>query len=212
MRNDDKNFMIMAVCLVTAGLFSLCFYFRDLKQTDTVYVKDFPRTVGTWVSKEIPLSKDVLIALETDNVFFRKYSNTNGEEVYLFIVYSQNNHKTTHLPEICYRGNGVSFLEKTHDLIRVNYQHLTIRANRFLLQAGKLYQISFYWFKVGNNFTSDYLKEQILVAFNTLFGQGKGSALIRISADISNNDKEKAIKEVKEFTDLITPKLFKYLP
>jgi EpsI family protein len=212
MRNDDRNFMIMALCLVTAGLFSLYFYFIDLKKTDTVFVKNFPRTVGAWVSEEIPLSKGDLALLETDNAFFRRYSNPDGEEVYLYIVYSQNNDKITHLPEVCYRGKGVSFLEEKQDFIPVNYQHLTISANRLLLQAGKLYQICFYWFKAGDHFTSDYWKEKIFIALNTFSGQRRGNALIRISAAVNKNDKETAIKEVKEFTNLIAAQLFGYLP
>jgi EpsI family protein len=212
MKNDDRNFMVMAFCLVIAGLFSLYFYFKDLQQTDTVYVKNFPRTVGGWVSEEIPLSKGDLALLETDNAFFRIYRNPNGEKVYLYIIYSQNNDKITHLPEVCYRGKGVSFLAETQDFIPVNYQHLTISTNRLLLQSGKLYQISFYWFKAGDHFTSDYWKEKIFIALNTLSGQRRGNALIRISADVNKSDKETAIKEIKEFTNLITPQLFKYLP
>ena len=202
----------MGVLLGLSGLVSLGVYFNDYKQTDTVRIKDFPRTVGPWVSQDIPLSKEELAILETDNVFVRKYKNPNGEEVYLYIVYSQTNHKVSHPPEICYTGGGISILEKTQDFIPVNKGNLIISANRLLLQAGKLYQVSFYWFKVGDTFTSNYWKQQTLVALNTLFGKRKGSALIRISANLTDQDKEMAIKEVKEFTNLIAPLLFKYLP
>lgn len=212
MKSEDKNFIIMAVLLGLAGLLAGYLSFKDFRQTDTVSVKDFPRSVGPWVSEDIPLSKQDLAILETDNAFVRKYKNPNGEEVYLYIVYSQTNHKVTHPPEICYTGSGVSILEKTHDFIPVSYKNLDIKANRFLLQDNQLYQMSFYWFKVGNIFTSNYWKEQILVAFNALLGKKQGSALIRISADIVNKDKGRAIKEIKEFTGLIVPQLFAYLP
>ena len=213
MKNEDKNFIIMGVLLGVVSLFSLYFYSKDFKQADTVNIKNFPRTVGAWVvSEDIPLSKQDLAILETDNTFVRRYRNSNGEEVYLYIVYSQTNHKVSHPPEICYAGSGISILEKTHDSIAVNYKNLNISSNRLLIQANKLYQISFYWFKVGDAFTSNYWKQQALVALNTLFSQREGIALIRISADVNNNDKEIAIKEVKDFTNLITPQLFKYLP
>ncbi len=212
MQNNGKNFIIMCVLLGAAGLLSLDVYFKDFKQTDTVRINDFPRTVGAWTSQEIPLSKEELAILETDNAFVRRYKNPNGEQVYLYIVYSQTNHKVSHPPEICYIGSGVSVLEKRQDLIPVSYKNLTIATNRLLLEANNAYQISFYWFKVGDTFTANYWQQQALVAVNTLFGQRKGCALIRVSAYLINQDKEKAIKEVKEFTSLITPDLFKYLP
>jgi EpsI family protein len=212
MRSEDRNLMLMAVALIAAGLVSFYFFFKDLQQADTVYVRDFPRTVGAWVSEEIPIPKATLDILETDNAFYRRYRKPNGEEVYLYIIYSQNNDKITHLPENCYMGTGVTFLEETQDIIPVHYRHLTISANRLLFQAGKLYQICFYWFKAGDHFTSDYWKNRMFIALNAFMGQRKGNALIRISADFTKNDQEKAIQEVKEFTDLITPQLFKYLP
>jgi hypothetical protein len=43
-------------------------------------------------------------------------------------------------------------------------------------------------------------------------GSKAGSSLIRVSADVVNDNQEKAIRSVKSFTDLIAPELFKYLP
>jgi len=202
----------MGSLLVLAGAFSIYLYSKDIKQAETINIKSFPRTVADWSSQDIPLSKDDFILLETDNAFFRKYKNPEGQTVYLYIVYSRTNHKTTHLPEICYRGNGVLIIEKSRDSIPVSYKRLTIDANRLLLQSGELYQISFYWFKAGEVFTPNYLKEQLLVAYNALFDKDKGSALIRISADVIDHDKDKAAREVKGFANVITPQLFKYLP
>ncbi|MGH2563665.1 MAG: exosortase C-terminal domain/associated protein EpsI, partial [Ginsengibacter sp.] len=166
-----------------------------------------------WVSEDIPLSKQQLVLLGTDNTFVRKYKDPDGKAVYLYIVYSQNNRKIYHPPENCYTGGGgVSILERTLDAIPVSYKNLIIHANRLELQARQLHQITFYWFKAGDSFTSSYWKEQTLVAINSLWGKRQGSALIRISADFTGNNKEAAIREVKEFTGLITPQLMKYLP
>jgi len=212
MAEKHKNFIIMAFLLGVACLFSLNLLFNDVKEIDTVDIKNFPRVIGAWTSEEIPLSKDDLDILETDNAFIRKYTNSNGEAVYLYIVYSQTNRKVSHPPEICYTGSGVSILENVHDQIHMEYKNLTINANRLLLTKDKYYQITYYWFKVGDAFTANYWKQQMLVAINSLLGKDTGSALIRISADINNNDKETAVKEVKEFTALMAPQLFKYLP
>ena len=211
MNSDNKNFIIMAIALGLTAILAISLYIKDIKQVDTLDIKNFPRTINGWVSEEIPISTYDLSILETNNAFVRKYHNQEGESVYLYIVYSQNNHKATHPPEICYTGGGVSILEKTQDNIPITYNHSIIRANRLLLQDNQLTQISYYWFKVGNIFTPSYWKEQMQIAYNSLLGKKEGAALIRISADIVGNNKSKAIQEIKNFTNLITPQLFTFL-
>ncbi len=204
--------LIQAVLLVTLVL-SWNFYFQTATEHDTVNIADFPKTVETWVSEDLPISKEDLSMLETRNAFVRRYTNTSdGGEVYLFLVYSQHNRKVSHPPEICYLGSGVSIIQNVHDPIQVEYKNLTIPTNRLKLLRQNFEHISFYWFKIGKTFTSNYWGQQILIALNAIRGGTAGSALIRISADVVSGDQEKAIKNIKSFTSSITPALFQYLP
>lgn len=201
------------MCLLIAVLLSFNLYFKTAYQEDTVSIDTFPRTIGTWISQDLPISKEDLSILETKNAFVRRYTNTvGGGEVYLFLVYSQHNRKVAHPPEICYLGSGVSIIENVHDPIPVDYKNLTIPTNRLKLLRKKFEHIAFYWFKVGDKLTSNYLEQQLLIAFNALLGQKKGSALIRISADVNSADQGEAIRNIKSFANLITPSLFRHLP
>jgi EpsI family protein len=188
-------------------------YFTNFSQKDTLDIKTFPKTIGTWTSEDLPISKEDLSMLETDNAFVRRYTDrTSGAEVYLYIVYSQHNRKVAHPPELCYTGSGISIIENVHDPIPVEYKSLTIPTNRLKLLRKNYEHISFYWFKVGERFTANYWEQQILIAFNALLGGKSGSSLVRISADVVNDNNEKAIRNVKSFANLITPALFEYLP
>ncbi|MDE1921613.1 MAG: EpsI family protein [Candidatus Omnitrophica bacterium] len=211
MPNKNKQYTIILVCFIIAALASWKFYFDITNQKDTVDIHQFPKTIAGWTSKELPISDKDKAILETTNVFARQYTNPQGKSVFLFIVYSQHNRKVSHPPEICYTGSGVDIDQDTHAVIPVDFKHLKIRTNRLLLQVGDFKQYAYYWFKVGDSFTPDYWKQQILIAFNALLGRDVGSALIRISVNVNSN-KEAAIANVKEFTNLITPLLFKYLP
>lgn len=192
---------------------SFTLYFKSAIQEDTISIDAFPRTIGSWISQDLPISKEDLSILETKNAFVRRYTNSEGGgEVYLFLVYSQNNRKVAHPPEICYLGSGVSIIENVHDPIQVDYNNLTIPTNRLKLLRKNFEHIAFYWFKVGDKLTSNYWEQQLLIAFNALFTQKKGSALIRISSDVNSADQDKAIRNIKSFTNLITPSLFKHLP
>jgi EpsI family protein len=188
-------------------------YFKTATEQDTISIDAFPKIMGVWTSEDLPISKEDLSILETKNAFVRKYTNTvDGGEVYLFLVYSQHNRKVAHPPEICYLGGGVSITENIHDPIPVEYKSLTISTNRLKLLRKNLKHVAFYWFKVGNRFTSNYWEQQVLIALNSVTGSSQGSALIRISADVVDDDQDKAIRNVKSFVNLITPSLFKYLP
>ena len=213
MLHKRKKTLIIQFTLLAAFFLSANLYFKTATQEDTIDINAFPKAIGTWVSENMPISSEDLSMLETKNAFVRKYTNTvGGGEVYLFLVYSQHNRKVAHPPEICYLGSGISITENIHDPIVVEYKNLTIQTNRLKLLRKNLEHIAFYWFKVGNKFTANYWEQQLLIALSSIKGQVTGSALIRISADVNSADQDEAIRNVKLFTNLITPSLFKYLP
>ncbi|MBF0532567.1 MAG: EpsI family protein [Candidatus Omnitrophica bacterium] len=198
--------------LIIAGIISWRFYFQAYIQQDSVSVHAFPRTVGKWTSEEIPISDNEYAILETRNVFIRKYTSPEKEEVYLYVVYSQNNRKISHPPEICYTGGGETILSKKNFLIPVSGPEKNLTVNELHLDQGTVEQISIYWFKVGSQFTSDYLKQQFLLALNSLTGKPSSSAMIRVSSVINGKDLTTTEDVVKKFSQLILPELKKYLP
>lgn len=208
----NKSFLWIVLLFIISGLISWNLYFKKYLQKDSVDIASFPKEIDTWKSVDLPISELDYAILETRNVFVRRYTNTQGKEVYLFIVYSQNNRKVSHPPEVCYTGSGVSILEHSLDSIVVPDSNVVLSVNKLLLEKYKDKQVAFYWFKVGNAFTGSYWKQQILIAFKTLFGKPASSALLRVSVTVRRNDEAQAVKEAKEFTALITPDLFKYLP
>jgi EpsI family protein len=204
------SFVLIAMFLIV-GLVSWNFYFKTFHQQDTVDIHEFPKTIEGWTSEELVITEDEYRILETKNAFVRQYTSPGGEDVILFVVYSQNNRKVAHPPEICYTGGGVVISDSVHDSIPIDSENTVIDVNRLSLEAGQDKQFSFYWFKVGDSFTPNYWKQQLLIAFKTLTGQSVGSALVRVSTSIAG-DETAATARVKEFTNLMLPSLKQYLP
>jgi len=69
----------------------------------------------------------------------------------------------------------------------------------------------YYWFKVGNSYTASYWGQQALIGVKTLLGRPSGSALIRLTTVITDNDEKKAARAIEDFTKEIIPLLPKYL-
>ena len=205
----------MLICLTLAAtlVISWFLFFKQAVEKDTIDINHFPKTIGTWDSVDLPITKDEFAILETKNAFVRLYTNSvDKTKIYLYLVYSQTNRKVAHPPEICYTGSGLTIIEDVHDTIPVKYKNLTIQTNRLRMTKGNLTQIAYYWFKVGDRFTSNYWKQQVLIVFYTLLGRHPSSALVRVSADAVGNDVNKTVTNIKSFINLIAPKLFLYLP
>lgn len=212
MKQFDRNYTFIIIFFIVSAAISWQLYFKVYSQKDTVSIHSFPKDIREWTAEELPITKQEKAILETDNVFARRYTNPRGEEVYLFIVYSQNNRKVSHPPEVCYTGSGATILSSVHDSFDSDSGDVRVITNRITLEQGKGRQIMFYWFKVGDTFTPNYWKQQCLIAVKSLLGQPSSSALIRISTDIEKDGEDAAIQRMKKFGQLILPLLDQHLP
>ncbi len=210
MKKLDIKFVLIFLLFCGACYYSWNLYFKLYLQKDTVDIHLFPQKIGEWISEELPITDEEYAILETRNVFVRKYKNSSGDEVDLFMVYSQNNRKVSHPPEVCYLGSGVSVLKKAEKTISLAEENIIV--NQLLLERGSFQQASLYWFKVGDSFTQSYWKQQVLIALKTLLGQSSSSALIRISAPVVDEEVLPAVKNMKVFLQLMMPEVSNYLP
>lgn len=212
MKMKNSKFYFLLAFLLISCIISWNLYFSVYQQEDTVDINLFPKQISNWSSDELIITEDEYAILETRNAFARRYFNDQGQEVQLFIVYSQNNRKVSHPPEICYTGNGISVINHDFDRIEDHDTGKTIKSNKLLLEQHNIQQISYYWFKVGDSFTPNYWKQQGLIALKTLIGRPSSSALIRISTFVKNNDVDQANSDIKAFASRILSELPKYLP
>ena len=212
MKKKDYTYALIILIFLLSCAVSWNLYFKIYSQKDTVDIKHFPQQINSWVAEDMPIAKEDLDVLETQNAFVRRYQNPQKEEVYLFIVYSQYNRKVSHPPEVCYMGSGVSVTNEVSDLIVSMQDGSLLKANRLTVEKGQEKQIVFYWFKVGDTFTSNYWKQQILIALKSFLGQPSSSALIRISAQVKGDNISEATNRIKKFGQLIVPDLHSYLP
>ncbi len=213
MKKFGKNYFVIVVLFIVSAAISWQLYFKVYSQKDTVSIHTFPNEIAGWNAEEIMISQQDKALLETDNVFVRRYTNLQVGEIYLFIVYSQNNRKVSHPPEVCYTGSGATILSSIHDSFDVDVPVREINVNRLTVEQGRERQIFFYWFKVGDMFTPNYWKQQGLIALKSFLGQPSSSALIRISISArKERDDADAIRNLKDFGRLILPYIQKHLP
>jgi len=170
-------------------------------------VDNFPKVIGEWSSTDIPVSEQDYQILETRNLFVRDYKNALGESVYLYVIYSEDNRKVSHPPEICLMGSGLSIADKS--AIQISD---TIKAVQLIVERTDTRELVAYWYKAGNLYTDKYLRQQLKIVMDRTLGKRTSGALIRLSTDIKDDDPEAALNLIKTFSAQIEPLLAKHLP
>ena len=206
----DKSFLGIIALLIVIGALSVGLYFRNEDETDRAVILNFPLQIGEWQGENIGLTEREFAVLETRNAILRKYKNSKGEPVFLYIIVSEKNRKTAHPPEICYIGSGAKILEKDVFSFDVTGLEDRFEVNSFV-SRDKGDSLVFYWYKSGNNFTANYLKQQTKVVLNKLMGKSSPIAMIRVSTPIAI-DKEHSSELLQEFTKRAIPVIIKYTP
>jgi len=205
---SNKVFIIAILILIVVAGVSISSYLpARVDAAARIRVSDFPMAIGEWQATDIPLSERDYEILETRNLIMRDYKNTQGDSVVLYIVYSEDNRKVSHPPEVCYMGSGASIVNKSAVQITDS-----IRAMKLITEAPKNEQMVVYWYKAGSLYTDEYLKQQLKVVVDRMLRKRTSGALLRISTDIKDNDQESALRLLRTFASQIEPLLEKHIP
>lgn len=202
---NNKIFFAAAILLI--GVAIVCNTPARFDASSEIQMPLFPKEIGEWRGTDIPISERDYEILETRNLIMRDYRNPRGDLVYLYIIYSQDNRRTLHPPEVCYTGGGSTILEKS--VIPLNN---SLRANQFIIENKYSRELVVYWFKSTNLSTYSYLKQQLKSVADRMLRKKTYGAMIRISALIKDNNPDAALTLIKGFTKEIEPLLAKYLP
>lgn len=177
---SKSKYVLLVGLFLLSGLVSWRLYFKAYNQRDAMDIHSFPKHIGDWIGQDIPMSEKDYEMLETRNAFTRAYKNSKGQTVYLFIVYSKDNRKVSHPPEICYTGSGATIISRKPAQVMLDNGHV-LKATKLLLEYNFTHHVAYYWYMVGGNFTPNYWVQQLLFSFQNLLGRSTSSALIRVS-------------------------------
>ena len=208
-----SHFIIIGL-LVFSGFFAWQEYLREYHSTDRVQVNLFPEEIAGWTSEDIPLTENDYAILETRNLFVRMYTSPDKtKQVMLYIIYSTNNRRVSHPPEMCFAGSGLSMVSNKPQEMAIPGSEKVLRFNRMHWEKKGVNQLVYHWYKAGDDFTESYWGQQIQVAMKSLFRQNASIAMIRLSTPfLEKTNLEQADKNLQEFAQMITPLIPQYVP
>ncbi|MDX9701530.1 MAG: EpsI family protein [Candidatus Auribacterota bacterium] len=177
-----KQIIAVALLLFTGFIMWFGFYY-NVKVYNRHYAQSLPMIIDSMNAREIEMDQKTLDILETTDVTFREYSAPDRIPIYLCIIFSENNRKVAHPPELCLSGGGSNVEQK----IQINFDTSIKRnfdAQRLIVNHGSGKWMYLYWYKTGSFYSSKYMLQQFLAAVTQLIHRSSSCALIRLSTPI----------------------------
>lgn len=184
---------LKAVFVILAAFFGALQYQEHLAASTAkrdILVEELPMQIGSWRAKEgEELPKSSRDILKLDRYVRRSYTDTNGDEVFVYLGYwkhqSGDHQAAKHSPALCLPANGwkTSLVEP----IEIPAEP-AIPANRLVGEINSNSSVFYYWFFGGDKFYRNESQALIVLALqNLLYGRSDGG-IIEISTYIGASD------------------------
>lgn len=200
----------LALLLVSAIL-SNTVLFRQAVQGTTDLTRGLPGSLGAWhVIDESTPSENEFQGLETRDMIKRVYSD-GQHSIELVVAYiAHSSRKSAHAQEACLRGSGT----QVGTIFRKQLERSPVSATVIEINSANRVAWVYYWYKMGSEFTSDYLKSSFKMFVGGLLGRkAGGTSLIRLLTPSYKGEKPEAIHaRLESFTAVLLPELQARLP
>ena len=161
-----------------------------------------------------PVNPLVRIILQTDDIVNLQYTAPDGASFGVMIVFSQNNRKGTHEPEVCIEGGGSRIVSKRQ--LRVDAEGLgrsrSLPMRELISQAGGRQYLHLYVYKAGTTYTPSFFQQQLRIFLNGLLRSNSAGALIRFDVPIEGDRTESARKLARDAVRTLMTSIDRNLP
>jgi EpsI family protein len=169
-------------------------------------------------SSDLVLEDNVLAILETDDYVYRRFTpeaDRRRAGFDLLIVFSKNNRRGTHSPELCIQGGGERILSKGP--VKIDTELSGNPGEPFgmrevVSQDGRRMVYYLYVFKSGESYTTNYTKQQAMILFNGLMRREAVGALVRLTVRVEDEDLDSARRLARDAAERLMPIIDENLP
>lgn len=203
--------LITLILLAGGSWLSNSALFRQEVQGTTDLTRNIPGRLGSWtLVAESPVTASEIRGLETRDVVKRTY--TDGRDVVELVVayIAHSSRKSAHAQEACLRGSG-ALVSRIHAR---KLDRTPILAKSISLDLRNQKQRVYYWYKIGDVHTSEYLKSSLMMFLGGLAGKdSRGASLVRLLTPERLGEPEDQInKRLEDFAFQLLPALQANLP
>lgn len=140
------------------------------------------------VGYDTDLDQDTLIVLETSDYLNRVYVAPGMPHLTYCIIFSKDNRKGTHPPDLCLAGAGDGILAMKDLLLDGGDDEPTVPCRELIVQTGpQSRQYFIYTYKCGESYTNSFWTQQFTIFTNGLLNRDSSGALIRVSTSVTTS-------------------------
>jgi EpsI family protein len=173
-----------------------------------------PHRLGEWQGSDAALSDRELEVLGMEDYVLRKYTNKQGQSIWTFVVYYDNQIQgyRIHPPKICLNAWGWTPTSTSREKIHFTKGSIKIaEVNKYLVQKGVEKTLVAYWYHSrGRIITNEYI-DRFYLGWDSLTKKRSECALVRVSCSV-NDDEIGAWRNLVSFIQLFFPVLQEHLP
>jgi len=138
-------------------------------------------------SYDMEMDEQTLTILETRDYLFRRYVRPGAPPTDFCIIFSEDNRKGTHPPDLCLEGGGQDIIAKANVTLDGVPGHSTIPCRELIVQSGGQRHYYLYTYRCGSTYTPSFWEQQLRIFLNGLLGRNGSGALIRVSTSTDRN-------------------------
>lgn len=164
------------------------------------------------------LDAGTLAILETSDYVCRRFSSGNSQAaVDVLLIFSANNRKGIHPPEVCLEGGGNQIVHKKEvHLSGTSNSNLNsipaVRMRELVTQRGIQKTFHLYTYKAGDVYTPDFLQQQASIFLNGFLSRNTSGSLLRISVQVDRENIKYARETVMNFARELIPHIEQHWP
>lgn len=207
------RFVAPALLLLAAALF-LHARSRPEARAPRLPLADFPRNIGDWSSKDIPISQQVREILGPGDFLSRIYYRPDRPYIDFFVAYfgSQRTGNSIHSPKNCLPGSGWTPTEAGYLQLR-DPRGNSVTANRYVIAKGLDKELVVYWYQAHGRVTaSEYWAKYFLVKDSIAMNRTDGSLVRVITPILPQENTEAAQQRAVVFAETVMGRLDAYIP
>lgn len=175
----------------------------------------FPKKIGEWKGTEGRFDQEVYDALGVDDSFLGHYRTSEGGYVQLYVGFykSQREGDLIHSPKNCMPGGGWNITDTSIEELNIpGNSPSKINVIKLNIEQEEKKQIVLYWFQSRGRFISSEYWQKIYLVIDSITKRRTDGSFVRLIAPVIDGDKEKALKDLKNFAREVIPVLEDYLP
>jgi EpsI family protein len=196
-----RRTLVLVAILVPAVALTIVLVISEHRSTRAAGFaeKAIPATIETpdriWTSSKLEFSEDEMRILETRDYVYRTYidsSEGGASPVELCVVFSEDNRKGTHPPDVCLEATGFRILSRQDRIVAIAGLPAGLKVRELVTTdlvgatPGGRYLYFVYFYKCGDSFTTSFYNQQIQIVWNGLTQRNAAGALVRYSTPMAN--------------------------